>query len=120
MGLISDILNLNRLQNDLIRAEAKAKRDGRKIRSISDYEKVFKIINKKGFEYGNITLNDLMGISEKYGLRWSEEEVIKVMESEEPFYNFTLLPMPRFLLSQQIYDEVYDMFMERNIGLMIY
>lgn len=114
MGLINDLLRLNELQNESIRAENKLKREDKKkwIRMELE-EKMMKAIEKKGFSKVGITLEDLMGLSEKYDLRWSEEEVLECMNSKKPLYNLWLLPMP-FLIWKDFNDDLFNIYLEKN------
>lgn len=108
MGILRDLKKLNKLNNDLIRAEAKSVRNGTNNQmNIFDYNKILSEIDEFGFNEMGITFQNLMDINHKYDLRLSEEEISKVMQSEEPFYQFTLLPISRDILYNHIFKDLY-------------
>ena len=107
MGFLRELMDLNKINNDLIRCDVKRKRNNDFSLSLFDYTDELSIIDKKGFHNVGITFKDLLDINEKYNLRLKEEEISKVMTSEEPFFNFTLLPIPRRVLYDKICVDLY-------------
>lgn len=106
MGIIKDLRNIHKSNNDLIRIEVERERNGESIVTIFDYINKINIIDKKGFYNCGVTFQDLMNINQKHDLRLKEEQISEIMKSEKQLYNFILLPIPRRLVND-IYMDIY-------------